>query len=131
MERNLFKNAVKNKYRFPYKGSINVEALYDLPVMDLNNIYQKLNADLKRENEDSLFEVKNKNKIELQDKIDIIKLIAEEKIAEKDAARKRAETRRKNQRIMELIANKQDEDLKSKSVEELEKLLEDVDSDEE
>ena len=42
---NMFEKAVKGKYRFPYKGQIAVEDLYDLPLGSLDTVFKTLNAE--------------------------------------------------------------------------------------
>jgi len=55
----------------------------------------------------------------LKTKFDIVKHIIDVKLAEAEAAKKAKETKARNQRILGLIAQKEDEALASKSKEEL------------
>ena len=41
---NKFEIAIRNKYRFPYKGMITIEDLWDLSVTQLDGIFKTLNA---------------------------------------------------------------------------------------
>ena len=122
MERNLFEVATRAKYRYPYNGMISTEDLWDLPVEKLDGIYKKLSKEKKTGEEDSLLSPATKD-TSLVDRIEIVKAVVAYKLDMAARAEKAAETKRKNQRIMELIAEKQDEKLKSLSVEELEKML--------
>lgn len=128
MEKNIFEVAAREKYRFPFNGSISVEDLYDLTVRQLDSIYKTLNAEVKKADEDSLLEVKTPIAEELDNKINIIKYVVSYKLAEVEKAQKAEEIAQKKQRIMELISDKQDEELKSKSTEELEELLKSLDN---
>jgi len=122
MERNLFEIATRKKFRYPYNGMISTEDLWDLPVEKLDTIYKKLTKEKKNDEEDSLLTLKKKNN-DLEDCIEIVKSVVAYKLNAAEEAMKKAEARQKNQRIMELIAKKQDEKLESLPIEELEKLL--------
>lgn len=119
----LFKIAAMKKYRFNYKGLITVEDLYDLKVEELDKIYKNLKANQKNNAEESLLQTVSKEDRELSNKIEIIKIIVADKLADKERAMKAAEKRAQNQRILEILADKKDEALKEKSVEELQAML--------
>ena len=128
----LFKIANKKKYRFNYKGVISVEDLWDLSVEELDKIYKSLKSKQKSASEESLLQTVSKEDKELLNKIEIIKIIVTDKLAAKDRAMKAASQRAQNQRILEIMADKQDAALKEKSIEELQNMLiaEDVDDEE-
>lgn len=128
----LFKIATKKKYRFNYKGQVTVEDLWDLSVEELDKIYKNLKSLQKNASEESLLQTVTKEDKELNNKIEIIKTIVTDKLAAKDRAMKAASQRAQNQRILEIIADKQDAALKEKSVKELQNMLitEDVEDDE-
>jgi len=119
----LFKIASRKKYRFNYKGVISVEDLWDLSVEELDNIYKKLKAQQKNNNEESLLQSVTKEDKELTNKIDIIKTIVVDKLAAKERALKVAEKKAQNQRILEILADKKDAALKEKSIEELQAMI--------
>lgn len=127
---NLFITATKNRYRYtsPH-GVITTEDLWHLNTRDLDVVYKKLKEELKQvDGEDSLLRDESNNAaIEwLNTKIEIVKYIVKEKL---DAA-KRAEEAKSNaakrQRIMELIADKEDSALRDKTADELRKMLDDL-----
>jgi hypothetical protein len=126
----LFKIAVKNKYRFIYKGVQTVEDLWDLSVEELDKIYKTLKTKQKSEAEESLLATTSKEDKELNNKIEIIKTIVADKLSDKEKSIKAAERRAKNRRILEIMADKQEDELKSKSLDELKAMLESDDDDE-
>lgn len=120
----IFEYAAENKLRFPYKGSISTEDLYDLGVEELDMIFKTLNHEVKKSNEESLLAKKSDADTKLNVKIEIIKKIVSKKLAEIEENKNAIMKKRKNEKIMELIAQKQDENLRSLSIDELKKMLE-------
>lgn len=121
----LFKIASKKKYRFTYKGVVTVEDLWDLSVEELDKIYKSLKSKQKAEAEESLLATTSKEDKELNNKIEIVKIIVADKLEAKERATKSAEKRAKNQRILEIMADKADAELKAKSLDELRAMLDD------
>lgn len=119
----LFKTATKKKYRFNFKGFISVEDLWDLSVENLDGIYKSLKSQQKDSATESLLATETKENKELNNKIEIIKVIVADKLAAKERAMKVATQRAQNQRILEIMADKQDAELKEKSIEELQSML--------
>ena len=120
---NLFEIAVREKYRFPYKGMISTEDLWDLSVNALDSIFKTLNKERKNADEESLLDVKDNVNTTLENKIAIITYVVN--IKQTEAAEKLLEREKKQQKqkIMNLIAKKQDETLENMSQEELLKKL--------
>ena len=104
-----------------------MEDLWQLPQEELNNIYKQL-MDSKRKTEvDSLMADKTKESSQALDNcIDIVKYIFQYKEEQKNEAIRAKEKAEKKQRILELMAKKQDEVMAEKSVEELEAMLEEL-----
>lgn len=123
----MFEVATRNKYRFPYKGVISVEDLWDLSLTALDSIYKTLNKQVKQSQEESLLETKSKEDETLDTQIAIIKHIVSVKKQEVIDKTNEKERREKKQRIMALMAKKEDEALESMSREELEKMLNELD----
>ena len=119
----MFENATRTKMRFPFKGMISVEDLWDLSVKDLDNIFKTLNTQVKKSQEESLLAIKSKEDEVLSTQIKIVKYIVETKLAEADAAKQSRELKEKKQKIMEIISAKQDEALHNMSVEDLQAML--------
>lgn len=124
---NMFELASRSKTRFPYKGQISVEDLWDLPVEALDSIYKTLNAKVKQSNEESLLAKPTKQDAELTMQIEIVKRIVAVKQEEAALRLKAKEQREKKQRLMEILANKQDAELQNKSAEEIQKMLAELD----
>ncbi len=129
----LFKLATKKKYRFTYKGVLTVEDLWDLSLQELDSIYKNLRTKQKAAEGESLLETVSKENKELNNKIEIIKIIVADKKAAAEKAEKALVQKQQNQRILEIMADKKDEELKGKSLEELSQMLvsEDTDEDDE
>lgn len=120
---NVFEYATRRKVRFPFKGQISTEDLWDLSLENLDSIYKTLKAQVKTEQGESLLRKASPNDELLKVQIEVVTHIVNVKLAEREARQKDRERRERNARIKEIIAQKQDADLQSKSVEELEKML--------
>lgn len=120
---NMFEAATRNKLRFPYKGQISVEDMWDLPLPALDSIFKTLNSQMKQVKEESLLSIKSKADETLELQIEIVKYIVSVKLADKEAKEKAAEKAAQKKRIMEIIAKKQDESLQNASLEDLQKML--------
>jgi tryptophanase len=122
-EMNIFEVAVRSKMRFPFKGLISVEDLWDLSLANLDSIFKTLNSELKQVQEESLLEVKTEQNKELDVKIEIIKYIVKVRQEENQLKLKAKEQKEQKQKIMEILSTKQDNALQNKSIEELEEML--------
>lgn len=118
----LFKLAAKEKYRFPFRGNISVEDLFDLTTSQLDVVYKKLKSQVKESSDSLLKEVSTEDK-ELKNKIKIVKTIFEDKKTEAVQKEQVLAEKQRKERIKELIAQKKDQDLVDKSIEELEAML--------
>jgi len=120
---NIFEVAIREKFRFEFKGLISVEDLFDFNVRDLDSVFKTLNSQLKQVKEESLLEIKTKQDEELDIKIEIVKYIFELKKEAENQRLKAKEQKEKRQKIMEILANKEDESYNNMSKEELTKML--------
>lgn len=123
----LFINATRNNYQFPFRGMINVIDLWDLSLTNLDSVFKTLNAEVKKSEEESLLNTKSKEDEEISNKIEIVKYIVSVKLDEKkkrEDAKKNAEMR---QRLLEIKAKRQDAALENMSDEELDKALAELD----
>ena len=124
---NIFEYASRNKVRFPFKGMISVEDLWDLSLTNLDSIYKTLNKQVKQSEEESLLSTKASVDTELEVQIAIVKHIVSVKLAEKEAAEKATAKKAQKQKIMSIIATKQDEALQNSSIDDLKKMLDELD----
>lgn len=129
---NIFESATKKKLRFPSSsGLLSTEDLWDLPLLgdkrnsvNLDDIAKNLNKKIKESEEDSFVKKPSSVNSDLKLQFDVVKHIIDVKI-EEDAKRADAAAKReRNERIMEIIERKQDQELESKSLDELKSLLE-------
>ena len=120
---NIFEAATKGKYRFPFKGMISVEDLWDLKLQDLDSVFKSLNKQKKQNDEESLLQVKTAEDQELVNKIQIVKYIVKFKQEEIEERLQAKDKKEYNQKLLELIERKQNEELAGKSIEELQAML--------
>lgn len=126
MSKNMFEVATREKMRFPFKGTISVEDLWDLSVQNLDKVFKTLNSRRKEAQEESLLNMKSSEDERLETQIEIVKYIVNVKLEEHAARAKAAENREKKQKIMALMAKKDDEAMENMSREELQKLLDEL-----
>lgn len=125
-EMNIFEFATRNKVRFPFKGIISVEDLWDLSLTNLDSIYKTLNKQIKQSEEESLLSTKASVDTELEVQIAIVKHIVSVKLEEKANAEKASAKKAQKQKIMSIIATKEDEKLQNSSIDDLRKMLEEL-----
>ena len=123
---NICEYASRNKVRFPFEGMISVEDLWDLSLTNLDSIYKMLNKQVKQSEEESLLSTKASVDTELEVHIAIVKHIVSAKLAEKEAAEKASVKKAQKQKIMSIIATKQDEALQNSSIDDLKKMLDEL-----
>ena len=118
-ELNIFKYAAQHKLRFPFRGNIATENLYELSLEDLDLIYGKLRAEQKDSGklESLLHETKTDKDLDI--KIEIVKDVMREKLEAADKAKKALAKKQERQKLLEAIAKKDEEDLNNASKEEL------------
>lgn len=126
MIKNMFEVATREKMRFPFKGMISVEDLWDLSVQNLDKVFKTLNSQRKEAQEESLLNTKSSEDERLDTQIEIVKYIVNVKLEEQAARVKDAENKEKKQKIMALMAKKDDEAMENMSKEELQRLLDEL-----
>lgn len=128
---NLFEMASQFKFRYPYKGAITTEDLWDLNPTQLDSVYKALSKEMKENQDgDSLLSAKPANLFNKEEKltakIEIVKYIFNAKQQAAELHRMEAERAAKKQHILEIIAAKQENALQNMSEEELKKMLDDL-----
>lgn len=120
----IFKLASQKKLRFnTSKGSLSTEQLWDLSIAELDALAVSLQEEYETSGKKSFIvkrSVKDRDK-KLQ--FDIALEILTTKSADAEAAAEALENKQFDQKILQLIAEKQDENLKGKSVAELKRML--------
>lgn len=129
-EINIFEQASRRALRFSSnKGDLTVEQLWNLPLQsragfDLDTVAKTANSALKLVDEESFVETRqNPAKAELVLKLDIVKHIIAVRIAENEAARTAADRKAKKDRLLEILAKKDDAALEGMSRDDLVKQI--------
>lgn len=125
-EMNIFEYATREALRFPYKGMQSVEDLWKLSLTELDSIYKTLNKQIKQSEEESLLDEKNDVDEVLEVQIAIIKHIVKVKKEEKVAKEKASAKKVQKQKIMSIIATKENEALQNSSIDDLKKMLDEL-----
>jgi len=124
---NIFEQALRMRLRFESKkGMLQVEDLWSLTLKQLDEIAIELNKAKKDVAEESFITTRTNESTELNLKFDIVLYIIKAKSEEKDNRKIAIENKAKANRIKSLIAEKEDEEIKGKTKEELQKLLDEL-----
>lgn len=120
----MFKQASKMKLRFATsKGNLSVEDLWDLNLITLDKLAVALDEEISKSPRRSFIaETTSKNEV-AELKLDILKDIIKTKMEEKN--KKDAEKQRLSEKnkLLEILAKKQNESLENLSIEELQKRI--------
>lgn len=122
----MYKQASRLKLRFvTTRGLLQVEQLWDLSLTDLSTLVKGVKKILKKNDDDELSFLEETKTVDVENQLrfDILKDVYLTKKKENEEARDAAQVKEHNQKILELISQKQDEHLKSLSVDELKALI--------
>ena len=119
----MFEQAVRGKYRWNYRGSLSVEDLWDLSLRQLDEIFKALSREVRAASEESLLDTESAEDKVLRHKIAIVRHIVGVKLAERDAARAQAANREQKEKLLGILAEKQDAQLRDLSPEELQGMI--------
>ena len=128
----MFEKAARLKLRFDTSiGQLSVEDLWDLPLThrnrtNLDDIAIALNKQLKNSDTVSFVVPDRKSDETIQLRFDLVKHIIAVRLVELKAADEAKTRAEKKQKILAIIADKQDESLKGMSAEDLQKMLADL-----
>jgi len=130
----IFADATKAKIRFTTGlGNLTTEDLWDLPLSEtpsqatcLDSIAQHVNQDLTASKQESFVKARTTVNIIAKLKMDVILEIIRVKLDELGERVRRDEMKRKRDRIIEIIANKEDDSLQNKSLASLRKLVDEL-----
>lgn len=121
----MYKQLIKDKVRFTTaKGLLSLEQLFTLSINELDTLAVSLQEAYEKSNTKKSFIEKRTTKDKsLKMQLDVVLDIMQDKIEEAEVAKTKAENKLRNQKIREIIAQKQDAALEAKSINELKSLL--------
>lgn len=119
---NIYKEALRRNIRFEFKGLRSTEELWDMRLEELDSIFQFLNAQRKTKSEESLLSTQNPEVSELDLKIEIVRDIVGTLLQEKAEREESANKAARKQKILEMVARKEDDELGNLSAGELKEL---------
>ena len=122
----MFERASRLKLRFNYKGMLTVEDLWDLPLAALDKIFKKLNFTAKEQKEESLLDTKSSEDETVDLMIGIVRHIVGVRLLEQKAKEDRVAKAAKKQKLLGIIADKQDAALMDMPIEDLAKLVDEL-----
>ncbi len=127
---NFFEYATRNKLRFASaKGELSVEQLWDVPLrsndtFNLDVIARAANKVFKEATEESFVSTtKTPAHTRLEMTLEVIKRVIEVKLADEAAAKRRAENKAEREKLLQILAEKQDGKLSALSEKELKKRI--------
>lgn len=127
----MFEKASRMKIRFESpKGNLSVEDLWGLPLLAsnngacLDNIARDLSKKLKESETESFVVKASKPDAVLQLKFEIVKHVIEVRLTENEVAEKAQENHLKKQKLLSILAQKEDEELLGASKEQLRAMVE-------
>ena len=122
----MFERASRLKLRFNYKGLLTVEDLWDLPLAALDKIFKKLNFTAKEQKEESLLDTKSSEDETVDLMIGVVRHIVGVRLLEQKAKEDRVAKAAKKQKLLGIIADKQDAALMDMPIEDLAKLVDEL-----
>ena len=127
---NIFEYATRNKLRFAsLRGELTVEQLWDIPLrsrddFNLNIVAKAASKALKEISEESFVETtKTPAHTRLEMAMEIVKYVIETKLAEEETAKTRAANKQEKEKLLQILAEKQDGKLSELSEKELQKRI--------
>jgi len=132
MNKNIFELATRQKLRYPStKGNVTTEDLWDLSLEALDTIARALNKQVKESSEESFIKKQGTADRKLSLQLEVVVSIIETKLEEQEKRKAAAERKVKRDRLIELIAKKEEDLLGRKSATALRAELDKLDEEEE
>ena len=120
----IFEIASREKYRYPYKGMITTEDLWDLSLEELDAVFKTLNKTvMAAQTEDSLMYKPDDIDNELLTKIRIVRHVFNTKETEQAICLQKKANADKKQKILAVLAQRESDSLNNMTDEELQNLL--------
>lgn len=126
---NIFEKAARLGVTFPWKGSVNIYDLWNLQLGELDALYRQLSKESKNsaaEGEGLLSTRKSKADAILELKKELVKYVFTVLSEEKEKKASQALRKQKGQELLALIAEKEHEGQKGKSLDDLRKEFSDL-----
>ncbi|MFI5297262.1 MAG: hypothetical protein ACHREM_04125 [Polyangiales bacterium] len=130
MIENIFEFATRNKIRFAsVRGEITVEQLWDTPLRSSDNfnldaIAKAANKTWKDATEESFVSsARTPAHDRLEATLEVVKRVIEVKLADEEATKKRADNRVEKEKLLKILAEKQDGKLSDLSEKELQRRI--------
>ncbi len=127
---NIFENATRQKLRFAsVRGTLSVEQLWEVPLrsgdgFDLNAIAKTTNKALQEVSEENFVETaKTSVHTRCEIALEVIKHIISTKLLEEEAARNRVAKKQEKEKLLAILAEKQDGKLSELTEKELQKRI--------
>lgn len=123
----MWEKSIRLKVRWVHnKGFVGPEDLWVIPLEEINTMYKGLRAEQKMNEEDSLLGSPTKNTDLLDLKIAILKRVVEVRLAEQNAIAQTALRKAEKDKLLAILADKEDEELRGKSAADIRKLIEEM-----
>jgi len=120
----MYKQLIKDGARFSTpKGMLSLEQLFTLSIEELNSLAVSLDDAYEKSKGKSFIEKRTTKDKGIKLQLDVVLDILQDKQEEVEQAKEKAANKARNNKIREIIAEKQDTDLASKSIKELTSLL--------
>ena len=122
----MYKQAAKLKLRFSTnRGLVSVEQLFELSMTDIANAIKAVKKILKTTDDDELAFLESTRTVDVENQLrfNILKDVYLTKKEENEAARTAFENKEFNQKILAIIADKEEDSLKGKSIDELKSMI--------
>jgi hypothetical protein len=123
----MFEVATRKKLRFDStRGLLTVEQLWDVPLrsrddFNLDTVAKAANKALKDVSEESFVSTRRSpQQGQLELALDIVKYVIETKLSEEDAAKNRADAAKEKEKLLNILAQKEDEELAGLSKKQIE-----------
>ena len=120
----LFERASKQKLRIKTaNGNVTVEDLWDIPLLQLNKIAKALKKELKESEEEDFLDVRSDADVKTRLKFDIVLHVLNHGVAAKARREAAAGIKEEKQKILGVLARKQDDALEQLTEEQLQAKL--------
>lgn len=134
MNENVFEYATRNKIRFASaRGELSAEQLWDVPLrsadgFNLDAVAKTANKALRDATEESFVPTaRTPLHVRLETALDVVKRVIEIKVLDEAAAKRRAENKVKKEKLIAILAEKQDGKLSNLSEKELQRQIAELD----